>query len=354
MAERRSRRPLLVAPAAAVALLLPLLPAQSAATAAADEEGGGVFVNELHYDNDGTDTGEAIELAGQAGTDLGGYQLVLYNGANGEVYDTRALSGTLPDQQDGMGTAAVEYDTNGIQNGPRDGIALVHGDEVAAFLSYEGTLTAAGGPAAGTDSTDIGVQEGPGTPVGHSLQLTGNGTAYGDFSWAEEPAPETLGEINGAQTFGDGSPGDGGDGPSAACGDDATATYEIQGDGAQSPLLGDRVATEGVVVAAFLGADEFDGFYIQDAEGDGDPSTSDGVFVYAPDAEVAVGDAVRVVGTVDEYFGLTQVDELGEISACGGGAVEPTELSLPLDDDGRESYEGMLVSIAEPLSVSDP
>jgi hypothetical protein len=27
-----------------------------------------VFFNEIHYDNTGTDTGEAIEIAGQAGT----------------------------------------------------------------------------------------------------------------------------------------------------------------------------------------------------------------------------------------------------------------------------------------------
>lgn len=355
MPARVSRRPLL-APAAAAALLLPLLlPLLPAQSSAADEAGAGVFVNELHYDNDGTDTGEAIELAGQAGTDLGAYELVLYNGANGEVYDTRALSGALPDQQDGMGTAVVQYDPNGIQNGPGDGIALVHGDEVVQFLSYEGTLTAEGGPAAGTESTDIGVQEGPSTPVGHSLQLTGTGAAYGDFSWAEDPAPATFGEINEGQAFGEGSPGNGGgDGPSAACGDDATATYEIQGDGAQSPLLGDRVAVEGVVTAGFLGENEFDGFYVQDVDGDADPSTSDGLFVYDPDADVAAGDAVRVVGTVDEYFGLTQVDEVGAISECGSDTVEPTEVSLPLDDGGRESYEGMLVTIADPLSVSDP
>lgn len=325
MPARRSRRPLLVAPAAAIALLLPMVPAQGAVTAA-DEGDSGVFVNELHYDNDGTDTGEAIELAGPAGTDLGGYELVLYNGANGAAYDTRSLSGTLPDQQDGMGTAVVQYDTNGIQNGPGDGLALVHGDEVAAFLSYEGTVTAADGPAAGSDSTDIDVREGSGTPEGHSLQLEGTGTAYGDFAWAD-PAPATLGAVNDGQSFGEGSPGDGDDGePSAQCGDEATATYEIQGDGAQSPLLGDRVAVEGVVTAELLGENEFDGFYIQDPDGDGDPSTSDGLFVYAPDAEVGEGEAVRVVGTVDEYFGLTQVDEVDAISACGSGAVEPTEI----------------------------
>ena len=42
-----------------------------------------VFINEIHYDNVGTDAGEAIEIAGPAGTDLTGWSVVLYNGSNG-------------------------------------------------------------------------------------------------------------------------------------------------------------------------------------------------------------------------------------------------------------------------------
>ena len=42
-----------------------------------------VFINEIHYDNTGTDIGEAIEVAGIAGTDLGGWTLELYNGNGG-------------------------------------------------------------------------------------------------------------------------------------------------------------------------------------------------------------------------------------------------------------------------------
>jgi hypothetical protein len=39
-----------------------------------------VWINEFHYDNIGTDTGEFIEIAGTAGTNLGTYSLVRYNG----------------------------------------------------------------------------------------------------------------------------------------------------------------------------------------------------------------------------------------------------------------------------------
>ena len=56
----------------------------------------GVRFSEIHYDNAGTDAGEAIEVAGPAGTDLTGWSVVLYNGSSGAAYDTKVLSGTIP------------------------------------------------------------------------------------------------------------------------------------------------------------------------------------------------------------------------------------------------------------------
>ena len=41
-----------------------------------------VFINELHYDNAGADTGEAIEIIATAGENLSGYRVWLYNGSN--------------------------------------------------------------------------------------------------------------------------------------------------------------------------------------------------------------------------------------------------------------------------------
>ncbi|MEJ2128889.1 MAG: lamin tail domain-containing protein [Woeseiaceae bacterium] len=173
-----------------------------------------VFINEIHYDNTGTDAGEAIEIAGPAGTDLTGWSIVLYNGNGGASYGSDALSGVLVNQQGGFGTLVVDYPSNGLQNGAPDGIALVDNtNTVIQFLSYEGSFTAVGGPADGLTSTDIGVAESSGTPVGDSLQLTGSGTQYADFAWAASQ-PSTFCAINTGQTFGDGS--DGGEDP---CGD---------------------------------------------------------------------------------------------------------------------------------------
>ena len=130
-----------------------------------------VYLSEIHYDNTGTDAGEAIEITGPAGTDLTGWQVVLYNGNGGASYDTRTLSGTIPATCTTRGVVVLNYAVNGIQNGSPDGVALVNaGGQVVEFLSYEGTFAATNGPALGATSVDIGVSEAGTEPLGQSLQ----------------------------------------------------------------------------------------------------------------------------------------------------------------------------------------
>jgi len=162
-----------------------------------------IFINEIHYDNISADTGEAIEIAGPAGTNLSGWSLALYNGNPSQlnVYNTISLSGIIPDQQNGFGT--LSFFEPGIQNGfpGGDGIALVDAvTNVVQFLSYEGSFSVASGPAAGLTSTDIGVSESNSTLVGNSLQLTGTGNVFADFSWATSMV-NTFGSVNSGQTF---------------------------------------------------------------------------------------------------------------------------------------------------------
>ena len=119
-----------------------------------------VFINEIHYDNNGTDVGEFVEIAGVAGTNLTGWSLVLYNGNGGAAYSTTDLSTfIIDDEGNGFGAFSVSFPSNGIQNGSPDAIALVNNGTVVQFLSYEGTLTGVGGAANGITSTDIGVTE---------------------------------------------------------------------------------------------------------------------------------------------------------------------------------------------------
>lgn len=158
-----------------------------------------IFINEVHYDNKGKDTGEVVEIAGPAKTDLTKWQLVFYNGKNGRPYRTVKLEGSIPDLQEGLGT--LSFAAKGIENGSPDGVALVNPDkEVIHFISYEGRFTASSGVAKGLVSQDIGVKESESTMPGKSIQLKGTGKTLADFQWAE-PERATPGAVNEGQMF---------------------------------------------------------------------------------------------------------------------------------------------------------
>jgi len=154
------------------------------------------------------------------------------------------------------------------------------------------------------------------------------------------------------------------DGQSADCrievGVNPVATIpQIQGNDQRSPLEGRSVATRGVVTALHS-----DGFFMQDAVGDGDPTTSDGIFVFTGGAgTVAIGDLVRVVGTVEEFATgsaeralqrpLTRIVAAGLEAIGSGQAIAATVVALPQAFDGElERHEGMLVHLPGPLVVA--
>lgn len=164
-----------------------------------------VWLNEFHYDNVSTDVGEFIEIVLENGSNytLSDFAVVLYNGNNGAVYDTKNLSQFTPGAVSGaFSFYYYDYPENGIQNGAPDGIAISYQGVLVSgqFLSYEGTLTATDGPAVGLTSVDIGVEE-IGVDIGLSLQLAGTGSAYSEFIW-QDPAAETKGNPNNNQNFG--------------------------------------------------------------------------------------------------------------------------------------------------------
>lgn len=166
-----------------------------------------VFINEFHYDNVGSDSNEKIEVMAPAGTNLSGWKLVLYNGNGGGQYATLNLAGTTTNQCGGHGTVVATVGSSGLQNGARDGIALINSsNQVVQFLSYEGTLTASNGPASGMTSTAIPQSETNSTPTGRSLRLTGTGSSYSQFTWAA-PAANSFGNCNAGQTLTGGSSG---------------------------------------------------------------------------------------------------------------------------------------------------
>jgi len=158
------------------------------------------FINEFHYDNVGADRLEFVEVVVASSiVDLDTLSLTLYNGGTGRSYGRRtSLDGFHQgDTVDGFRFLWIDVS---MQNGSPDGLALADGNQVLQFLSYEGTFLASNGVAKGLQSTALDVQETSGTPVGYSLQLTGSGDSYSDFSWLA-PNRHTRGSLNHGQSF---------------------------------------------------------------------------------------------------------------------------------------------------------
>ncbi|MHA7774967.1 ExeM/NucH family extracellular endonuclease [Roseibium sp. M-1] len=293
-------------------------------TKGADNSGGSVplteaRINELHYDNAGVDVGEFVEIRVNANADVSGLQVQLINGNDGASYSSIDLA-ALNHTSDGTYDYYV-WEPASIQNGSPDGVALVNGNNVVEFLSYEGSFDA---EIAGTTvtSTDIGVGETNSTEVGFSLQRNEDG------SW-NNPAAETKGAAN-----------------SGGGGTDPTAHFisEIQGSGSASLLVGNYVLVSAVVTYT-----TGNGFFLQeeDVDADGNALTSEGIFVFTGGAPTVIaGDVVDVAGTVEEFFGLTQLGGVTGITKTGTTTL-PTAASIQLSQISKnfEQYEGMRISV---------
>ena len=155
-------------------------------------------------------------------------------------------------------------------------------------------------------------------------------------------------------------------GPSTSAG---TQVSDVQGSGNVSPMDGQTVTVSAIVTGDFQDNDadttrNLGGFYIQQETPDGDPMTSEGVFVFdgsTPATDVNIGDRVDVTGAVVEYFGETQINATS-VSVSGAGTVLATDVNLPTtgvstNSDGDsianlERFEGMLVRFPQQLTVS--
>lgn len=130
--------------------------------------------------------------------------------------------------------------------------------------------------------------------------------------------------------------------------------YDIQGSGPIAAITG-MVTTQGVVIGDYEGpSPTLRGFYIQDPVGDGNPATSDGIFVFNGNNDnVNLGDVVRVTGTAAEFQDQTQISA-SSIVNCGTGSVTPVDVTFPVASlDYLERYEGMLVRLPQTMYVTE-
>ena len=129
----------------------------------------------------------------------------------------------------------------------------------------------------------------------------------------------------------------------------------LQGDGYSSRFQGGAYRVRGVVTLDY-DAHWRKGFHLQEADCDGDLSTSDGIYVYLDEKVdvVNVGDQVEVSGVVQEYYGLTELlaepDKVQVLSS--GNALPPAlELNPPFENEAARAYfearESMLVRIEQ-------
>lgn len=154
-----------------------------------------------------------------------------------------------------------------------------------------------------------------------------------------------------------------------AVGIDKVATYEVQGSGNKSPLIESgfksqkEYLVEGVIVGVTTGLTK--GYYIQDKNGDGDPETSDGLFVYFPGADAQyLNQTACFRGKVEEYYNFTQLTDTGgllEIVDSSTTNIAATKLEF-IESDKREDgeysfsrmmerHESMLVEIPKDLDM---
>jgi 5'-nucleotidase len=140
--------------------------------------------------------------------------------------------------------------------------------------------------------------------------------------------------------------------PAANAADVTNVIADVQGDGATTPISGTVVTVQGVVTGDYRNATAsgYRGFYLQDPTGDPTDSRSDGIFVFASNANpgIAIGDLVKVTGPASEFNGQTQItastDAAYELVQAGAGLPAPVQLPASVVGAAREAYEGMLVT----------
>lgn len=140
----------------------------------------------------------------------------------------------------------------------------------------------------------------------------------------------------------------------------ATPISAVQGDGITASAAGSTVTVEGIVTARTA-----DGFFVQsgDGETDGNPATSEGLFVFlggAPGSNAGIGHRVQLTGPIEEYtpaanphqMPLTRmaIPTAHVVLATGQALPAPivlthADLAAGMDVAALERLEGMRVAL---------
>ena len=318
---------------------------------------------------EGSSNNKAVELSnvGSSVIDLSEYRLALY--ANGKpLTDTPtnslALQGTLapgaslvlanPSANAEILAKATQTSGNLVFNGD-DALVLYRGSEIIDSFGQVGGDPGTAWVSGGVSTLDMTLRR-------KATVTTGRVDAASPFDPALEYVTAPKDDASGLGCSGDG-PCDGTQPPAFVCPvDNLVPVPAIQGPGSSSPLVPagkfeseQAHATRGVVTQVVSGL--YKGFFIQDVQGDGDPATSDGLFVYTTKANAAVvpGAEVCVSGKVKEYFNQTQINADDLVVTQPAGAVPAAVDLVPVAGESLtellERHEGMQVRLVPASSL---
>ncbi|MDQ1884196.1 ExeM/NucH family extracellular endonuclease [Aeromonas salmonicida] len=318
---------------------------------------------------EGSSNNKAVELSNLGATpvDLSQYRLALY--ANGKPLtdaptNSLALQGTLapgaslvlanPSANAEILAKANQTSGNLVFNGD-DALVLYRGSEIVDSFGQVGVDPGAAWVSGSVSTLDMTLRR-------KATVTTGRTDAAGPFNPALEYVAAAKDDASGLGCSGDG-PCDGTLPPAFVCPiDQLIPVPAIQGPGSSSPLVPagkfeseQAHATRGVVTQVVNGL--YKGFFIQDLQGDGDPASSDGLFVYSTQANSAIvpGAEVCVSGKVKEYFNQTQLNADQLVVTQPMVALLPAVDLVPVAGETLnqllERHEGMQVRLVPESSL---
>ncbi len=318
---------------------------------------------------EGSGNNKAVELSnlGSDLVDLSQYRLALY--ANGKPIsesptNSLALQGTLapgatlvlanPSASSEILAKANRTSGNLVFNGD-DALVLYRGSEIVDSFGQVGVDPGTAWVSGNVSTLDMTLRRKATVTIGRT-------DATAPFDPAQEYVAAPKDDASGLGCSGDG-PCDGTQPPAFVCPVDSLVPVPaIQGPGSSSPLVPagkfeseQAYATRGVVTQVVSGL--YKGFFIQDEQGDGDPATSDGLFVYSTKANAAVvpGAEVCVSGKVKEYFNQTQLNADELVVTRPQGVIPAAVDLLPVAGESLsqllERHEGMQVRLVPGSSL---
>ncbi|MGV2702658.1 UNVERIFIED_CONTAM: ExeM/NucH family extracellular endonuclease [Aeromonas salmonicida] len=318
---------------------------------------------------EGSSNNKAVELSNLGATpvDLSQYRLALY--ANGKPLtdaptNSLALQGTLapgaslvlanPSANAEILAKANQTSSNLVFNGD-DALVLYRGSEIVDSFGQVGVDPGTAWVSGSVSTLDMTLRR-------KATVNQGRTDAAGPFNPALEYVAAPKDDASGLGCSGDG-PCDGTLPPAFVCPvDQLIPVPAIQGTGSSSPLVPagkfeseQAHATRGVITQVVNGL--YKGFFIQDPQGDGDPASSDGLFVYSTQANSAIvpGAEVCVSGKVKEYFNQTQINADELVVTQPMVALPPAVDLVPVAGETLnqllERHEGMQVRLVPESSL---